>query len=55
MHYYFKPKEDEIIKHQKVEDIKIPKSSKNESDKIKELGLTMEEKWALKIMKIFQE
>ena len=36
-------KEDEIIKHQKVEDIKMPKSSKNESDKIKELGLTMEE------------
>ena len=36
-------KADEIIKHQKVEDIKMPKSSKNESDKIKELGLTMEE------------
>ena len=43
MHYYFKQKEDEIIKHQKVEDIKMPKSSKRESDKIKELGLTMEE------------
>ena len=36
-------KADEIIKHQKVEDIKMPKSSKNESDKIKELGLTVEE------------
>ena len=60
MHYYFKQKEDEIIKHQKAEDIKMPRSSKNESDKIKELGLTMEElksiaeKQALKIMKIFQ-
>ena len=43
MYYYFKQKGDEIIKHQKVEDIKMPKSSKNESDKIKELGLTMEE------------
>ena len=43
MHYYFKQKEDEIIKHQKVECIKIPKSSKIESDKIKELELTMEE------------
>ena len=30
-------KADETIKHQKVEDIKMPKSSKNESDKIKEL------------------
>ena len=38
---YQKP--EEIIKHQKVEDIKMSKSSKNESDKIKELGLTMEE------------
>ena len=36
-------KADGIIKHQKVEDIKMPKSSKNESDKIKELGLTVEE------------
>ena len=43
MHYYLKQKEDEIIKHKKVEDIKMPKSSKNESDKIKELGLTREE------------
>ena len=43
MYYYFKQKDDEIIKHQKVEDIKMPKSSKNESDKKKELGLTMEE------------
>ena len=34
---------DEIMKHQKVEDIKMPKSSKNESDKIKELRLTIEE------------
>ena len=32
-----------MIKHQKVEDIKMPKSSKNKSDKIKELGLTIEE------------
>ena len=36
-------KDDERIKHEKVEDIKMPKSSKNESDKIKELGLTEEE------------
>ena len=43
MYYYFKQKDDEIIKHQKVEDIKMPQSLKNESDKIKELGLTMEE------------
>ena len=43
MYYYSKQKADEIIKHQKVEDIKMPKSSKNESDKIKELGLKMEE------------
>ena len=43
MYYHFKRKDDEIIKHQKVEDIKMPKSSKNESDKIKELRLTMEE------------
>ena len=43
MCYYFKQKDDEIIKHKKVEDIKLPKSSKNESDKIKELRLTMEE------------
>ena len=43
MCYYLKQKEDEIIKHQKVEDIKMSKSSKNESDRIKELGLTMEE------------
>ena len=43
MYYYFKQKADEIIKHQKVEDTKMPKSLKNESDKIKELGLTMEE------------
>ena len=42
MYYYFKQK-NEIIKHQKVEDIKMPTSSKNESVKIKELGLTMEE------------
>ena len=43
MYYYFKQKDDEIIKHQKLEDRKMSKSSKNESDKIKELGLTMEE------------
>ena len=43
MYYYFKQKNDELIKHQKVEDIKMPKSLKNESAKIKELGLTMEE------------
>ena len=43
MYYYFKQRDDEIIKHQKVEDIKMLKSSKNESDKIKELGLTIEE------------
>ena len=43
MYYYFKQKDDEIIKHQKVEDIKMPKSSKNESDKRKELGLIMED------------
>ena len=43
MYYYFKQKDDEIIKHQKVADRKMPKSSKNESVKIKELGLTMEE------------
>ena len=29
MYYYFKQKADEIIKHQKVEDIKMLKSSKN--------------------------
>ena len=29
MYYYFKQKDDEIIKHQKVEDIKMAKSSKN--------------------------
>ena len=43
MYYYFKQKDDEIIKRQKVEDINLPKSSKNESDKIKGLGLTMKE------------
>ena len=45
MHYYFKQNafEYKVIEHQKVEDIKMPKSSKNESDKIKELGLTMKE------------
>ena len=36
-------KADEVIKHQKAEDIEMPKSSKNECDKIKEFGLTMEE------------
>ena len=45
MRYYFKQNvfKYKLIEHQKVEDIKMPKSSKNESDKIKELGLTMEE------------
>ena len=45
MHYYFKQNEFEyeIIEHQKVEDINMVKSSKNESDKIKELWLTMKE------------
>ena len=32
----------EVIRHQKVEDIDMVKSSKNEFDKKKELGLTME-------------
>ena len=43
MHYYFKQNSFEynVIEHQKVEDINMLKSSKNESDKIKELGLTM--------------
>ena len=45
MHYYFKQNafECKVIEHQKVEDINMLKSSKNESDKIKELGLTMKE------------
>ena len=43
MYYHFKQKADEIIKHQKAEDVKMPKLSKNESDKVKELELTMEE------------
>ena len=45
MHYYFKKNafEYKVIECQKVEDIKLPKSSKNKSGKIKELGLTMEE------------
>ena len=34
-------KKIEIIRRQKVEDINMLKSSRNESDKIKELGLTM--------------
>ena len=38
-----KDKKIEIIRHQKVEDINMLKSSRNESDKIKELGLTMKE------------
>ena len=37
------PKADEVIEHQKDEDINMVKSSKTESDKIKELGLTMKE------------
>ena len=32
-----------MMRHQKVEDINMVKSSKNEFDKIKELGLTMKE------------
>ena len=36
-------KADETIRHQKIEDINILNTSKNESNKIKELGLTMEE------------
>ena len=36
-------KADEVIEHQKVEDINMVKSSKNEFNKIKELGLTMKE------------
>ena len=45
MHYYFEQNvfEYEVIEHQKVEDINMVKSSKNESNKIKELGLTMKE------------
>ena len=45
MYYYLKQNvcENKVIEHQKVEDINMLKSSKNESDKIKELGLTMEE------------
>ena len=44
IHYYFKQNllEYEVIRHQKVEDIDMVKSSKNEFDKKKELGLTME-------------
>ena len=54
-------KADGIIEHQKAEDINMLKSSKNESDKIKELGLKIKElkaiarKIGLKVMKIFQE
>ena len=36
-------KKVEIIRHQKVEDINMLKSSRKESDKIKGLGLTMKE------------
>ena len=45
MHYYFKQNavEYKIIEHQKVEDINMLKSLKNESDKTKELGLKMKE------------
>ena len=45
MHYYFKQNafEYKVIEHQKVEYINMLKSSKNESDKIKELELTMKE------------
>ena len=45
MPYYFKQNafEYKVTEHQKVEDINMLKSVKNESDKIKELGLTMKE------------
>ena len=45
MHDYFKQNafEYKVIEHEKVEDINMLKSSKNESDKIKELGLTIKE------------
>ena len=45
MNYYFKQNvfEYKVIEHQKVEDTNMLKSLKNESDKIKELGLTMKE------------
>ena len=63
MHYYFKQNAFEyiVIEHQKVEDMNMLKSSKNESDKVKELELTMKElkafarKVGVKNMKIFQE
>ena len=57
---YYEIIEDEVIEHQKVEDIFMLKSSKNESNKIKKLGLTMKElkaiarKIGVKNMKIFQ-
>ena len=37
----FEDKNIKTIRHQKVEDINMVKSSKNESSKIKELGLTI--------------
>ena len=63
MHHYFKQNafEYKVIEHQNVEDINMLKSSKNESDKIKELGLTIKKleaiarKIGVKNMKIFQE
>ena len=63
MHYYFKQNAFEyiVIEHQKVEDMNMLKSSKNESNKVKELELTMKElkafarKVGVKNMKIFQE
>ena len=63
MHYYFKQNAFEyiVIEHQKVEDMNMLKSSENESDKVKELELTMKElkafarKVGVKNMKIFQE
>ena len=36
-------KADQVIENQKLEDINMIKSFKNESDKIKDLRLTMEE------------
>ena len=45
MYYYFKQNafEYKVIEHQKIEEINMLKSSNNESNKIKKLGLKMEE------------
>ena len=49
MHRYFKQSsfEYKVIEHQKAEDINMVKSSKNKSDKIKELVLTTKELTAI--------